>query len=210
MTASTEAIEPKTAEEIGLIPFHGYSLISCFELTREGGKLRHRNPGEPLAERLVLLRNPWGAREWHGDWSDSSPKWAEEAAPELRPPCKDDGLFYMSFEDLFKHYKTIEVCHYRPENAYSALSVTTSDSYVFFKVSVAKPGVYYFSANQLNKRFFSDDSGYAYASIQLIIARVCPKEKSLKFLDCVMGEKKELWCQLEVEPGEFLVQALCN
>lgn len=210
MTASTEALDPKTAEEAGLIPFHGYSLISCFELAREGGKLRRRNSGEPLAERLVLLRNPWGAREWRGDWSDSSPKWTEEATPELKPPCKDDGLFFMSFEDLFKHYKTIEVCHYRPENAYTALSVTTSDSYVFFKVSVAKPGVYYFSANQLNKRFFSDNSGYAYASIQLIIARICPEEKSLRFLDCVMGEKKELWCQLEVEPGEFLVQALCN
>ena len=32
--------------------------------------------------RLILFfsfsRNPWGAMEWKGDWSDSSSKWTEE------------------------------------------------------------------------------------------------------------------------------------
>jgi len=41
----------------GLVPGHAYTVIQLCEA--EGN-------------RLLNLRNPWGAFEWDGDWSDTS------------------------------------------------------------------------------------------------------------------------------------------
>lgn len=27
---------------------------------------------------LIKLRNPWGKKEWIGEWSDGSPSWTKE------------------------------------------------------------------------------------------------------------------------------------
>ncbi len=52
---------------MGLEDSHAYSLISVHQLT-------YKN--QPL--RLLKIRNPWGRREWNGDWSDSSSIWTPE------------------------------------------------------------------------------------------------------------------------------------
>jgi len=52
---------------MGLEDSHAYSLISVHQLT-------YKN--QPL--RLIKIRNPWGRREWNGDWSDSSSIWTPE------------------------------------------------------------------------------------------------------------------------------------
>lgn len=49
---------------------------------------------------LVKLRNPWGKYEWKGDWSSNSDKWTPELKEKLRVSNKDDGIFYMTIEDL--------------------------------------------------------------------------------------------------------------
>ena len=53
---------------VGLVDAHAYSLLSVHELTDGNGKL----------VRLFKIRNPWGFREWTGDWSDKSAKWTTE------------------------------------------------------------------------------------------------------------------------------------
>ena len=42
-------------------------LMSVHELWDNGQELR-----------LVKMRNPWGHKEWEGDWCDSSELWTEE------------------------------------------------------------------------------------------------------------------------------------
>ena len=60
----------KTGEHIqdgkpsGLILNHAYSLRNIFELNSKEKK------GEKI--RLVVLRNPWGHKEWEGAWSAKS------------------------------------------------------------------------------------------------------------------------------------------
>ena len=82
----------------GLVPGHAYSLISC-KNTSGGHKLCH-------------IRNPWGQLEWNGDWSDSSPLWTPELRDEvgLHLGKVDDGMFWMSFEDMCKHFIGINIC----------------------------------------------------------------------------------------------------
>lgn len=54
----------------GLVSDHAYSVISAVEVN-------HPDDGQV---KLLKLRNPWGHKEWLGDWSDNSDKWT----PELR------------------------------------------------------------------------------------------------------------------------------
>jgi calpain-15 len=45
---------------VGLVDAHAYSLIAAKEIKNDLGK--------PI--RLLQIRNPWGKKEWTGDWSD--------------------------------------------------------------------------------------------------------------------------------------------
>jgi hypothetical protein len=47
----------------GLVDAHAYSLLSTHIITLKNGS----------TERLLQIRNPWGAKEWNGKWSDKDP-----------------------------------------------------------------------------------------------------------------------------------------
>lgn len=62
--------EELTADDLkdsGLVDGHAYSLIEAKEITNSHGQ----------QVRIVLIRNPWGKKEWNGDWSDKSGLWDE-------------------------------------------------------------------------------------------------------------------------------------
>ena len=51
-------------------------------------------------ERLVKIRNPWGAEGYKGDWSDNSDLWTDQAKQEAGwVNDKGDGVFFMTVED---------------------------------------------------------------------------------------------------------------
>ena len=51
--------------------------------------------------------------EWSGDWSDHSPLWTPSLKQELGPQFsefKDDGTFWMAFQDLVQHFMCVNIC----------------------------------------------------------------------------------------------------
>ncbi|KAF9970258.1 hypothetical protein BGZ73_007069 [Actinomortierella ambigua] len=68
----------------GLISGHAYSVLKAVEYN---------------GERLV---------HWNGDWSDDSEKWTPEAIKALDGRNKDDGRFWMTYEDFLKVWTTID------------------------------------------------------------------------------------------------------
>lgn len=83
----------------GIVSGHAYSLIDLYEFEHEGENVR-----------LCKLRNPWGHKEWAGDWSDDSDKWTPELKERFNVTVADDGLFYMSWNDYLEMYKRTSVC----------------------------------------------------------------------------------------------------
>jgi len=81
-----------------------YSLIECYDVESQGSSIR-----------LVKLRNPHGATEWTGDWSDNSDKWTDEMKAQLNCEIKDDGIFYMSFEDFLVKFGNTSLCMQQSE-----------------------------------------------------------------------------------------------
>ena len=88
---------------LGLEEKHAYTVVKT--------KIIEPNKGEKV--RLVQLRNPYGEKEYTGDWGKYSKKWT----PELKKKYKYDeeiekydGMFYMSFDDFYKCFKMLDIC----------------------------------------------------------------------------------------------------
>jgi hypothetical protein len=100
------SVDAEAAEAMGLHTRHAYSVLDV--------QAGYMDAGPPY--RLLKLRNPWGSGEWRGDWSDSSPLWAREPglAARLRPDGRrDDGVFWMAFDDFATYFTTLDVCKVR-------------------------------------------------------------------------------------------------
>ena len=95
---------------MGLTARHAYSITKFLELPLDG---RH-------SVRLVRVRNPHGNEdEWRGEWSDKDRSWDRVSAKDKRDndiQAKNDGEFYMAFEDFIRYYGEVEVVHVKPES----------------------------------------------------------------------------------------------
>lgn len=79
------------ADRDGIVMGHAYTLLSVAQITDAQGQRVN----------LVKLRNPWGSGEWNGDWSDKSPLWTQAIRNQVDFFSeKDDGIFWMDFEDF--------------------------------------------------------------------------------------------------------------
>ena len=89
--------------------------------------------------RLLKIRNPWGFKEWTGDWSDKSPKWTTDLKDELGFENKDDGIFYISFEDYVKFFYITTICKDIYENDLSVMpDEHDKNEYCVQKITVPK------------------------------------------------------------------------
>ena len=93
---------------------HAYSLLSVHEEKDDSGAL----------VRLVKIRNPWGYKEWGGDWSDSSEKWAKATNMKIKLGVeeKDDGIFFISLADYKEFFYITTICKYITENDFSSIA----------------------------------------------------------------------------------------
>ena len=78
----------------GLVTGHSYLIM---KVRREQGK------------NFICLRNPWGDREWLGDWSDTSPLWTPELKKALGVHIAENGTFWMIDKDFFKYFSNFDV-----------------------------------------------------------------------------------------------------
>lgn len=82
-------------QESGIVPGHAYSVIQVKEYENI---------------RLLNIRNPWGSFEWGGEWCDFHENWTPEIMAAIQPKFdKEDGSFWMSYEDFFKHFEGITI-----------------------------------------------------------------------------------------------------
>ncbi|KAM8952492.1 calpain-6 isoform 1-T1 [Pelodytes ibericus] len=107
--SSKNDMEAVTA--MGLVKGHAYSMT---DIKKVALGERHLCFGKIDKLFMVRMRNPWGRREWRGAWSDESEEWkrvskSEKAALVLT--VRDDGEFWMTFEDWCTHFTHADVCH---------------------------------------------------------------------------------------------------
>lgn len=99
MCANTSAGTDTEFSTQGIVQGHAYTLIGA-----------RQNIGS-IGVDLVQVRNPWGKKEWTGDWSDNSPLWDEneDVKETLKPERSEDGAFWIAMEDFKDNYPSIAV-----------------------------------------------------------------------------------------------------
>ncbi|KAM9326348.1 calpain-6 [Gastrophryne carolinensis] len=96
---------------LGLIKGHAYSLTDIKKVAL-GEKPLCFGKTDKLF--MVRMRNPWGKREWKGAWSDESEEWKNVSISEkikLGLIVRNDGEFWMTFEDWCKSFTIADICH---------------------------------------------------------------------------------------------------
>lgn len=67
----------------------------------------------------VRLRNPWGRGEWNGPWSERSWEWdslSERDKELLSVRVRNEGEFWMSFDDFAKQFSHLDLVHIGPDD----------------------------------------------------------------------------------------------
>ena len=97
MTAgTTKNLNGVKLQRYGLSPGHAYTILQALEI----------DTGSAI-EKVLKLRNPWGNFEYSGDWSDYSRKWTEELKRKYEFYKKNDGIFYMGYNDFTLFFLTV-------------------------------------------------------------------------------------------------------
>jgi hypothetical protein len=129
----TSTKNDKNIEKYGLIVNHAYTLV--------GAKEKNYN-GETI--RLVNIRNPWGRVEWNGDWSDNSKLWTTQLSDYFNRSDKDDGTFFMEFNDFIKFFEWTHVCH--------SMCESNVKNFIVDSQNISKPHVYNLAIQEDNTR----------------------------------------------------------
>ncbi|XP_071102922.1 calpain-1 catalytic subunit-like [Haliotis cracherodii] len=72
-----------------------------------------RRNGEQVP--LLRLRNSHGSSEWKGTWGDMSYEWMTVSESDKIRHDRDDGEFWMSFDDFLEQFCQIMICCHRPD-----------------------------------------------------------------------------------------------
>ena len=85
----------------------------------------------------MQMRNPWKEGEWTGRFSDNSDDWTEELRQELDHYPSDDGIFWMTFEDMIKTFDQVDICKIDDLNKFSFTVIDESPAeFAFIKFVV--------------------------------------------------------------------------
>jgi len=181
----------------GILKGHAYTLINAYEFLLEGKKVQ-----------LVQLRNPWGKSEWNGDWHDSDPRWTPELRRKLNHVVKNDGIFFMPFDQFFKIFIHTFISYSRDNYVHSGLVVRESKAAVIFKINKTITG--HVSGYSISKRIGKIlKSDFEMSSFTLTLYKHDKEGKK----DLVQVEEKKsniighASIKVKLEPGIYVLKA---
>ena len=173
-----EDLSRTEVKRAGLVDAHAYSLI--------GAKIVETDNGRKV--RLIQIRNPWGKKEWSGDWGDKSDKWTPKTKSQVNFKDKNDGTFWISFDDYCSFFYITTICFYSEKYEDSFIC----DEHTFKKLGMLKftnpkdhTTPLSFTCDQINARFVDEtmNGDYQYPPILLMLTRLEDGAKRQVFVD---------------------------
>lgn len=177
----------------GIVRSHAYTLINAYEFEFKGQTLR-----------LVQIRNPWGYGEWEGDWHDNDPKWTPELKRKLNHGPREDGIFYMSFNDFAKIFSHTLIAKANDNYVSSSLVVKGQKVFATFRVRRELKG--FISAYQISRRLGSTlIKDYNIERVKLSIYKLA--EDDLDRVSCCLSNPVgQVNIEVNLGPGIYVVK----
>jgi hypothetical protein len=172
--------------------------------------------GKNMSLKLLQLRNPWGHKEWQGEWSNTWNKWPVAIRSQLSVSNKkNDGCFWISFQDVLKYFYDITICKVRAdwsESRQSSLFYDYSKRAEVFIVNITKPGIHefeleLFACGTVNEPF--DRNADPDCDLCLILCKI-NDENGKQGLTCVAYEhcvEYYITLSANLTPGNYMVFA---
>ena len=59
------------------------------------------------------MRNPWGQKEWKGNWSDNDNSWTQELKTffNVGDTFQENGMFFIRWEDFSREFSNLVICY---------------------------------------------------------------------------------------------------
>lgn len=145
-------LDEDSLKKVGLVPNLSFSLIDAFE----------KQDKDKNVYKLVKIRNPIGEGEWNGKFSDNSDAWTDELKKlfEFTGEAKDDGIFWMEYNDFKKYFEVISICVPVVPLKLTSLIIPKENASYFNVVKIKIPTdgtILSIAVDQQNPRFHRDD-----------------------------------------------------
>lgn len=120
---------------------------------------------------------------------------------------EEDGTFFMSYTDFIEYFTKVTIC--QEVDGYQLYCVNdyhAPDKGRVYRMTVAEAGQVFIMLTQPVKYGYAPEDNYQYSEGRVVVAKI----QSDGELDYVNGflltdKKHEIWGELELEPGEYLV-----
>lgn len=175
-----------------------YTLIGVFEFVLNGKDVK-----------LVQIRNPWGFAEWTGKWSDNDSSWTGDLRKELNQVSREDGIFFMPYEDFFKVFAQTFVAKVHDDYSHSDLFVKEPKAVVGFQVGKEVKG--FVSCHQVTPRLGNVLLGAEYVVGQLRLELYKVEEAGPKlFCSGYSNALGQANLGVDLEPGYYALEGSMN
>ena len=201
MVASSNPGSDSQKSVSGVVQGHAYTFLNAIHLNNDDH-----------FERIVQLRNPWGKVEFKGKWSDGDYAWtnvAEYLKKEIGyEDNQEDGIFFMSFEDFVKEFRTLTIAEINDNASYVYESQhDAACEGVYFTIEVGESGTYSFHIDKTPERTYERDrcNKFRYPESKLEIRKV--DERRVEYLGGTISSQRTLYKSYDLKPGKYVALA---
>ena len=181
-------------EEVGLVSYHAYTVLGIYEIN---------------GEKVIRLRNPWGSGEFNGEWSDYSSKWTEDLKKKYNYYEKEDGDFFIGFNDFLRYFIRIGIAKLHPSWLSTKLRIKKSQATKcqLIKATIPKDDtLVYFQLYSKNPRIPYKNGEYPIP----VLSNLILVDKDFNYLDGTKNNEKHICVEATLKKGEYYLFADSN
>ena len=185
MTAGTSGNDD--VEDVGLTQGHAFTVLGIHEIK---------------GERVIRLRNPWGEGEFNGDWSDYSSKWTEDLKKKYKYYEKEDGDFFMGYDDFMKYFITMGFAKLHPKFSSSKIKIKKAEATKCQLIKVTIPNdntLVYFQLYGKNPRIPNKNGEYPKTALSNLLL----VDKDFNYLDASAGNNMHICIESTLKKGDY-------